>query len=147
MAIHLQETFGWPVVHAYHTAWIQCLEQSRATWDDEATKPEVSVNSCTPSESFLRAYKKIHLPSPPDLCDLIHKASKECFLFLADVARAYRQLPLDPGDWPLVCVRFQGAYYTDISLPFGMCLAAVHFKDDTSIITRELNRNGSAILS
>ena len=44
MAIHLQqimedgETFGWPVVRAYYTAWLQHLEQGRATWDDEVTR-------------------------------------------------------------------------------------------------------------
>ena len=44
MTIHLQEmmedgkTFRWPVVHAYHVAWLQHLEQGRATWDYEATR-------------------------------------------------------------------------------------------------------------
>ena len=44
MAIHLQEmmedweTFGWPVVRAYHTPWLQHLEQGRATWGDEVTR-------------------------------------------------------------------------------------------------------------
>ena len=44
MTIHLQEmmedgeTFGWPVVRAYHTAWFQDLKQGRATWDDEVTR-------------------------------------------------------------------------------------------------------------
>ena len=60
---------------------------------------------------------------------------------------AYRQLSLDPGDWPLVCFRFQGSYYMDISLQFGLCWVAAHFQDITSIITRELNRKGLAILS
>ena len=83
--------------------------------------PQVSVNSGTPRESFLGCYKKMHLPSLQDLCDLICKASKGPFLYSADVARAYIQLPMDPDDWPLVCFRFQGAYYSDISLPFGLC--------------------------
>ena len=70
-----------------------------------------------------------------------------CFLYSADVALAYRQPPLDPGDWPLICFRFQGAYYTDVSLPFSIRWAAAHCQDITSIITRELNRKGAAILS
>ena len=54
---------------------------------------------------------------------------------------------MDPGDWPLVCFCFQGAYYTDISLPFGFCWAAAHCQDITSLITRALNRKGASVLS
>ena len=81
------------------------------------------------------------------ISDLICSAGKGCFLYSADVARAYRQLPLDPGDWPLVCFNFQGAYYTDISLPFGIRWAAAHCQSVTSLITSELNRKGAAVLS
>ena len=44
MAIHLQEimedgeTFGRSVVRAYHGAWLQQLEQGRATWEDGPTR-------------------------------------------------------------------------------------------------------------
>ena len=44
MPIHLiemmedGETFGWPVVKAYHAAWLQHLEQGRATCDNEVTR-------------------------------------------------------------------------------------------------------------
>ena len=44
MATHLEELmedgeiFRWPVVRAYHAAWLQHLEQGRATWADEGIK-------------------------------------------------------------------------------------------------------------
>ena len=44
MSGHLQEmmedgeTFGWPVVRAYHAVWLQHLEQGRAMWHNETTK-------------------------------------------------------------------------------------------------------------
>ena len=44
MAVHLQErmedreTFGWPVVRAYHAVWLYHLEQGRAIWNDEVTR-------------------------------------------------------------------------------------------------------------
>ena len=41
-------------------------------------------------------------------------------MFSTDVSQAYRQLPLDPGDWPLVCFIFEGSFYMDLSLPFGL---------------------------
>ena len=110
--------------------------------------PLISVNSGTPRESFLGSYKKLHLPSAQDFCDLIHTAGKGCYLYSADVARAYRQLPLDPGDWPLVCFNFQDDFYTDIlSLSFGLHWDAAHCQDVTSLITRELDSNRATVLS
>ena len=89
----------------------------------------------------------MHLPSAQDFFYLICTAGKGCYLYSADMARAYRQLPLDPGDWPLVCINFEGAYYTDISLPFGLRWAAAHCQDVTSLITRELNSQVATVLS
>ena len=109
--------------------------------------PLVSVNSGTPRESFLGAYKKMYLPTAQDFCDLIRTAGKGCYLYSADVARAYRQLPLDPMDWPLVCFNVNGVYYTNISLPFGLRWAAAHCQDVTSLVTRELNHGGATVLS
>ena len=47
----------------------------------------------------------------------------------------------------MVCFNFQGAYYTDISLPFDLRWPAAHYQDVTSLITREFNRKGAAVLS
>ena len=44
MTIHLHEImedgeiFRWPVVQAYHAAWLKHLEQGRATWEDDVTR-------------------------------------------------------------------------------------------------------------
>ena len=82
-----------------------------------------------------------------DFCDLIHAAGKGCYLYSVNMAWAYRQLPLDHGDWPLVCFNFQGAHYTDISFPFGLHWAAAHCQDVTSRIAREINSQGATVLS
>ena len=88
--------------------------------------PGISVNGCTPRDLFLGGMKKMHLPSGNDFCKLIRWAGKGCFLYATDVARAYRQLPLNPGDWPLVCFQFEDRYYIDINLPFGLRWVACH---------------------
>ena len=105
--------------------------------------PLISINSGIPRESFLGSYKNMHLPSAQGFCDLICTARKWCYLYSADGARAYRQLPLDPGDRPLVCFTF----HADISLPFGLHWAAAHCQDATSFITRELNSKGATVIS
>ena len=67
-----------------------------------------------------------------DLCSLIHKAGRGCYMYSMDIARAYRQLPLDPGDWPLVCFNFDGTFFADISLPFGLRWVPPTFRMDES---------------
>ena len=91
---------------------------------EDPTPPGVSLNGCTPRESFLGNPKKMHLPSATDFCDLIRRAGKGCFLFATDVARAYHQLPLDPRDWPRVCFTFECRFVVNISLPYGLRWAA-----------------------
>ena len=52
--------------------------------------------------------KKMALPMAPELISLIKMTGKGCYLYSCDISRAYRKLPLDPCDWPLVCLKVQG---------------------------------------
>ena len=80
---------------------------------------EFSVNGCTPKESFLGIHKKMNLPSASNFCDLLRKSGRGCFLFAIDVAMAYRQLPLDPRDWSLVCFTFEGNFLWSLVSPLA----------------------------
>ena len=108
---------------------------------------EISVNGCTHRDCFLGEPWKMHLPSAGDLCELIRKVDRGCYLYATDVTWAYRQLPLDPGDWSLTCFQFEGRYYIDISLPFGLRWAASHCQDITNCVTRDLKRQGLTLLN
>ena len=68
-------------------------------------------------------------------------------MWLIDVARAYRQLPLDPGDWPLICFQFEGRYYIDISLSVGLTWVASHCQEVTNMVSPELRREGLSLLN
>ena len=100
--------------------------------------PLHSVNASTPMDLYLGQPLKLRLPSPQDLCELIRQAGPGCFLFSADVARAYRQLPLDPSDWCLTCLHTDSRIYVDVSLPFGPRWAAACCQRVTSLVTHEL---------
>ena len=105
-----------------------------------ALPPSRSINGSTPRDTFFGQSRKIHLPSAHNLSCLIHHAGKGAYLYSKDVAHAYRQLPLNPADWPLVCFQFEGRFFNDVSLPFGLRWATSHCQDFTSLITRELGR-------
>ena len=89
----------------------------------------------------------MHLSSASDFCDIIREAGRGCFLYATDVARPYRQLPLDPADWLLICFRFEGRYSINISLPVGLRWVAFHCQDVTNMISRGLRRHGLTLLN
>ena len=79
--------------------------------------PQLSVNGGM--HTFLGIPKKMHFPSAEDLCALICKAGKGCFMYAIDVSWADWQLPLDPGEWSLVCFTFDSSFFVDLSLHFA----------------------------
>ena len=84
-----------------------------------ASSPQLSViNFVAPPKG---SQQKMYLHSNEDLCVLIRKAGRWHFIFFTDVRRAYCQLPLDPGDWPLVCFNFEDSFHVDRSLSLALC--------------------------
>jgi len=108
--------------------------------------PKQSVNAGTPSDIYMGEPMKMRLPSVHDLCRNIKAAGKGSYLFSADVARAFRQLPLDPADWPLTCLKADTGYYVDISLPFGLRWACCCCDRVTRLIVNELTKQGVNVL-
>ena len=76
--------------------------------------PHISVNRGTPKNRYIRTPTTMHLASPADFADHICRAGRVDWLYSTDIARAYRQLPLDPRDWPLICFTKGGWFFIDI---------------------------------
>ncbi len=108
--------------------------------------PRNSVNGGTPTEFYFGEKAKLRLPSPRDLCHLIRKHGKGCYLYSADIARAFRQLPLDPADWSLTCIQDGRNFFIDVSIPFGMRWASYCCQRVTNLILHHLNKQRNALL-
>ena len=59
------------------------------------------------------------LPSALDLAELMLRAGRGCYIWKADLERAYRQLRVDPLDYPLLAIKHKGVLYIDICPSFG----------------------------
>ena len=57
------------------------------------------------------------------------------------------QLPLDPYDWPLVCLKVQSRYFVNLRLFFGLQWVAVCCLETTSFITRAFREQGGIVLN
>ena len=59
------------------------------------------------------------LPTPLDLADLMLREGRGCFMWKSDLSRAYRQLRVDPLDYPLLAIQHKGLTFVDICPSFG----------------------------
>ena len=54
------------------------------------------------------------------LLSLVLEAGKGSTLVKADIKEAYRMLPIHPEDQGLLGIKWEGEFYTDKALPFGL---------------------------
>ena len=59
------------------------------------------------------------LPTPLDLADLMVREGRGCLMWKSDLSRAYRQLRVDPLDYPLLGIQHKGSIFVDICPSFG----------------------------
>ena len=108
---------------------------------------DLSVNSGIPTDSYLGCPFKLKLPSARDLKALILQHGPGCLLWSHNLSRGYRQLRSDPLDWPLLGIQWQGKYYFDCSIPFGLRFGAKCMQDTTSAVATILRHEGFPTLA
>lgn len=55
-----------------------------------------------------------------DAARTVVRLGRGCWLIKLDVEAAYKQVPVCEGDWPLLGFMWQGKYYYERTLPFGL---------------------------
>jgi hypothetical protein len=63
-----------------------------------------------------------------DACNAIRRAGRGCFLIKLDVEAAYKQVPVRPEDRALLGLKWDGAYYYELVLPFGLRSSGVRWE-------------------
>ena len=79
-----------------------------------------AVNSGIPKDTYLGLPYKLHYPTIDDYVRLILNHGPGCFLYKADLARAFRMLPADPLDYPLLGLFWNDQLYIDTAIGFGL---------------------------
>ena len=77
-----------------------------------------AVNSNVSSNVYLGTEFVLTLPTIDDIITHIVAIGKGGLLYKVDIARAFRQLKIDPADYKFLGLYHEG-YYLDLSLPFG----------------------------
>ena len=74
-----------------------------------------SVNDFISKTEYSVKYSKFD-----DAVDLVRANGRGSFMGKLDIKHAFRLCPVHPTDWRLLGYRFEGRYYMDIVLPFGL---------------------------
>ena len=69
-----------------------------------------------------------------DATDLVMKAGKGSLLCKLDIKHAYRLLPVRPDQWHHLCYYWEGNYFVDLVLPFGLRSSGAIFTQFASLV-------------
>ena len=84
---------------------------------------------------------KIRYCKVDDLVNLVKIKGQNCLLFKRDLKRAYRQIPVDPGDLHLLGWTWKGKIYIDCVLPMGLRSSAMMCQRVTDAIRHIMMKN------
>ena len=87
-----------------------------------------SVNAGVTPDKYLGIDFILSYPSVDNIVNEVLKLGKGCEIFKVDISRAFRQVPIDPGELDLLGLHWRD-YFLDFSLPFG-------FKHGSSLFQR-----------
>ena len=82
------------------------------------------------------------LPGILDLAEEISRLGEGCFVWCADLARAYRQLRTCPLSTPLFGITHDGKYYIDAAPPFGCRTSSMACARTTGAVVYLLRKMG-----
>lgn len=87
------------------------------------------------------------LPTISDLIARMQQQGKSAYLWKADLARAYRQLRIDPIDTPFLAICFNNQYYLDLCPPFGCKTSSAACQRMSNALAYLMASDGHFILS
>jgi hypothetical protein len=114
---------------------------------DLSFPPEKSVNGGIPKRSHEEDDCRISYCSVDDLVELVKHKGQGCLLFKRDLKRAYRQIPIDPGDIHLFGWQWNGSIYIDRVLAMGLRSAAIMCQRLTDAISYLMKKRNYSVVN
>ena len=138
--------FGGPPVVPFHASPLM----SRPKKDSEMRRIVLdlswpngySVNDGIDSDFYLEDRHQIHLPTIDLMEQRILQLGRGCYLYKTDLSRGYRQLRVDPFDWPLLGFQYGNKFFLDICPPFGLRSAAMMMQRTSQAVAYILRGKG-----
>ena len=103
-----------------------------------------SVNSGIDSDRYLNVDFVLTYPSINNITDEVLKLGRGCQIFKVNISRAFRHVPIDPGDLDLLGLHWSD-YYIDRSLPFGIKHGSTIFQRTSDSVRFIMTQEGHKI--
>ena len=114
---------------------------------DLSYPPGGSVNEGILKNNFQGEEYYYTLPTPLDLAERMLKAGQGAYLWKSDLQRAYRQLRIDPLDYPLLAIRHKGHVYLDVCPSFGCRCSGSAQQRVSNALTHLMKQKGHDVLA
>ena len=96
--------------------------------------PWAAINDGVDSKWYVDGPTEIKLPTVEFMECRLLTLGRGAYMFKTDLARGYRQLRVDPNDWPLLGFCHNGNIYMDICPPFGLKTSAMFMQRTSEAI-------------
>ena len=130
--------FGGPPVDRFHMSPLMTRHkrdsEHRRVILDLSWPHGAAVNDGIPSDFYIDGTATIILPTADYMADRIIELGPGAQLYKSDLARGYRQLRVDPWDWPLLGFTHGGHCYMDVCPPFGLKTSAMFMQRTSQAI-------------
>ena len=119
--------------------------QERRIITDLSWPEDNSVNDGIAKDQFMGFYAKLTFPSIDTIAKRVAEIGKDAKLFKVDLSSYFRQLPLNPGDYSLLCFTWEKMVYFDLVSPQGL-RSAPYFAQRTSNAIRFVHNDAGYYL-
>ena len=102
----------------------------------------MAVNDGIDTESYIDGPATVTLPTTDYMAERILTLGPGAHMYKTDLARGYRQLRVDPWDWPLLGFKHHDRYFMDICPPFGLRTSAMFMQRTSQAICFIHQRRG-----
>ena len=109
---------------------------------DLSWPPGESINDAIQGKDYVDREMTITLPTVDYMEGRLLQLGRGAYLYKTDLARGYRQLRVDPGEWPLLGFTHQGKYFFDLCPPFGLRTSALCMQRTSEAISWIHGRRG-----
>ena len=109
---------------------------------DLSWPPAASINDAIAGDQYVDGPMTIHCPTVEYMEGRLLELGPGAYLYKTDLARGYRQLRVDPSDWPLLGFTFEGKFYFDMCPPFGLRTSAMCMQRTSEAISWIHRRRG-----
>ena len=121
--------FPGPPVTNFHTSPLMTKPKKDAAHRrvimDLSWPKGAAINDGIDTVSYIDGPAAITLPTAEYMVQRILELGPAAWLYKTDLSRGYRQLRVDPIDWPLLGFQYAGMWFMDMCPPFGLRSSAM----------------------